>query len=159
MQSVSRMCIAPMARPRKLSQRQIANAIIVSVASFGLRLKSRREASSTSTFGCAVATDTKRLRRHKRTRKISTSLFPISPIFVSFRAAAFGGVSCLRQVTKPARVKRRWTHLLRQSLNVGADNDDSIARSRDSSPPQLSWSRRRRKPPKISDRFRKVWKV
>ena len=75
------------------------------------------------------------------------------------RAAAFGGVSCLRQVTKPDRVKRRWTHLLRQSLNVRSDNDDSIARSRDSSLPQLSWSRRRRKPPKISTVFRKVSKV
>ena len=65
---------APAARPRKLSWRQIANAIVVSVASFGLRLKSRREASSTSTFGCAAATDTKRLRRHKMTRKGLVSL-------------------------------------------------------------------------------------
>ena len=38
-------------RPRKLLLRQIADAIVVSAASFGLRLKSRREASSTSAYG------------------------------------------------------------------------------------------------------------
>ena len=37
-------------------------------------------------------------------------------------------VSCLRQVTKPVRVKRRWPHHLRQSLKVRADSDASIAR-------------------------------
>ena len=41
------------AEPRslKLSWRQIADAIIVAEASFGLRLKSRRKASSTSAYG------------------------------------------------------------------------------------------------------------
>lgn len=37
------------------------------------------------------------------------------------------GVSCLRRVTIPVRVKRRWTHHLRRSLKVGADSDGSIA--------------------------------
>ena len=37
------------------------------------------------------------------------------------------GVSCLRRVTIPVRVKRRWTHHLRRSLKVRVDSDGSIA--------------------------------
>ena len=36
------------------------------------------------------------------------SQFPVPLIFVLFRDGE--AVSCLRQVTKPVRVKRRWTH-------------------------------------------------
>ena len=53
---------------------QLLTQFLCRQASFGLRLKSRREASSTSTFGCAATTDTKRLRRHERIRKVELGL-------------------------------------------------------------------------------------
>jgi len=52
---------------------------------------------------------------------------PFPTIFVLF-VTARRAVSCLRQVTSPVRGKRRWSHHLRQSLKMSADNDSSIAR-------------------------------
>ena len=54
---------------------------------------------------------------------------PFPTIFVLF-VTARRAVSCLRRVTKPARVKRSRTHHLRQSLKVSADNDGSVAHMR-----------------------------
>jgi len=144
-------------------------------------ITSRREASSDSPCRAQAAPpDTKRLRRHERFRmfgrfrKFTSGILPflnipnllnllnmLNPkpfptIFVLF-VTARRAVSCLRQVTSPVRGKRRWTHHLRQSLKARADNDGSIARLRDSSPPQLSWSRQRRND-HLSDRLRHLCK-
>ena len=82
----------------------------------------------------SAAPDTKRhfvptLKRPPSRATRICSLFPIprSPNFRVLSCRRLGGVSCLRQVTKPVRVKRRWTHLLRRSFKVRADSDASIA--------------------------------
>ena len=77
---------------------------------------------------------------------------PFPTIFVLFMTAR-RAVLCLRRATKPVRVKRSRTHHLRQSLKARADCDGSVAHMRDSSPPQLSWSRQRRND-HLSDRLR-----
>ena len=70
--SVSRMCSAPAARPRKLLWRQIADAIHDEPIRYWVWRMPRhsKQIVSSKPTACAASTDTKRLRRHEIARKV-----------------------------------------------------------------------------------------
>ena len=157
LQSITLSCIAPLARPRKPVGGEIAlnarsepspgrrttgfdwSAVRSPLQPFGFSPPHRTR------NGSAVTKVHERFRRFRRFRKFSSGILPLlnipnllnllnmlnpkpfPTIFVLF-VTARRAVSCLRQVTSPVRGKRRWSHHLRQSLKVRADNDSSIAR-------------------------------
>ena len=167
MQSIDLLRIAPPARPQKPVGSEIAlNAR--SEPSPGRRTTGfdwSAVRSPLQPFGFSPPHRTRNgsavTKVHERFRKFSSGILPflnipnllnllnmLNPkpfpiIFVLF-VTARRTVLCLRRVTKPVRVKLSRTHHLRQSLKVRAVCDGSIAHMRDSSPPQLSWSRQRR---------------